>query len=414
MAQAQAQLSAEVVAGLGASADLLAYGATDAAMARISAADARVERLARRSATAAGLSSALVVAATGLSVVACLALGVSAVRRGSLDGVSLAVIALLPLALADVLSGLPAAQLARSRVAGAAARIFEVIDAHDPVSDPQVGQLPADPQGPAGASGLPRTLVTYEVAARYPASAADVLTDVDIRLDGARRVALVGPSGSGKSTLALLLVRFLDPVGGRIELDGRDVTALTQDHVRAQVGLMSQDSHIFDTTIAENIHLADRSATLDQVAQVAVRAGLGPWLAELPRGLQTRVGAHGGAVSGGQRQRIALARTMLAARAVQLLDEPAEHLEVELADRLLADVLADRSKPTLLITHRLGPTLDCDEVVVLESGRVVERGTPGELLAARGHYWAMLARERGDEAAVEAVMGNESTVGVGQ
>lgn len=398
MAGAQAQLSAEIVAGLRASADLVAYGATGAAMTRIAAADAEVERLARRSATAAGLGSALTVGATGFSVVACLAFGVQAVRAGALDGVALAVVALLPLALAEVLSGLPAARLARSRVAGAAGRIFEVIDSADPVSDPPGGGQPlrADAAGPSGS----RTLVTSGAAARYPGASADALTAIDLRLTGSRRVALIGPSGSGKSTLALLLVRFLDPAAGRIDLDGADVTTLSQDQVRSVVGLMTQDAHIFDTTIEENIHLADRSATAVQVAEAAVRAGLGQWLAELPGGLNTRVGAHGGAVSGGQRQRIALARTLLAARPVQLLDEPGEHLEAELADRLLADILADQARPTLLITHRLGPTLDCDEVVVLESGHVVERGSPARLVAARGAYWAMLARERGDEAAV--------------
>ena len=393
-AQAEGRLAAQVVTSFSAAPELLAYGAVDAALAGVAQADAELTALDRRSASASGLGGALSALATGLTVVACIALGVTAVGDGAVDGVWLATLVLMPLAIADVLSGMPAAALARARVSGAARRIFDVIDAPAPV--------PTAPAGPADRGDAARTppqdaaLALTGVAARYPRAGADAVTDIDLDLAPGRRIALVGPSGSGKSTVAAVLLRLLDHRDGTYRLDGRDVRDAGEDRVREAVTAVDQQAHLFDTTIEENLRLANRGATAEQMAAALVAAQLDGWIDGLPAGLATRVGAHGSAVSGGQAQRIALARVLLADRPIVVLDEPGEHLDPAMADAVTATALGSTSgRSVLLITHRMAHTGDCDEVVVLNQGRIVERGTPGELRAAAGWYADAAAREDG-------------------
>jgi ABC-type transport system involved in cytochrome bd biosynthesis fused ATPase/permease subunit len=450
-AASSGRLSAHVVTHLSAADELLAYGTVDAAMADVSRADAELAALDRRTARAAGLGDAVSALATGLTIVACLGLGVTAVRQGQLDGVWLAALALIPLAMADVLSGLPAAALARARVAGAAARIFEVIDAPDPV--PERRRTPAPPtqssaaaEDPAkaasgspakGASGSPArapgatpetkaaepalaggepasgpaaepaaapttnhapethapnpTCELRGIAARYPGATSDALHEVDMHLPPGRRVAVVGPSGSGKSTLVAVLLRLLDHRAGTYHLDGQDIRDLAEEQVRSRVTALDQHAHLFDTTIGENIRLANRAAGPAAVRRAVERAALAEWVDALPHGLDTRVGAHGSAVSGGQAQRIALARALLADRPVVVLDEPGEHLDAATADQVTASaLLATAGQSVVLVTHRMAHTGQCDEVVVLDEGRVRERGSPQGL---RGWYAQAVARQ---------------------
>ena len=391
-AAAEGRLAAQVVGTLSAAPDLLVYGAVDPAMAQLARADAELTALDRRTATASGLGMALGALASGLAIVACLGLGAAAVRSGTLDGVWLATLVLIPLAMADVLSGLPAAALARARVAGAAARIFEVMDAPDPVpgAAPGQGTSPAEPATPERTG----TAALVGVAARYPAAAQDAVDGLDLALAPGRRVALVGPSGAGKSTVAAVMLRLLDHRDGQYLLAGRDVRGLPEEAVRTQVTAVDQRAHLFDTSIEENLRLANRGAGPEQLRAALEGAALADWVDALPAGLATRVGAHGSAVSGGQAQRIALARVLLADRPVVVLDEPGEHLDPVMADQVTATALvATAGRSVLLITHRMAHTGDCDEVIVLSEGAVVARGTPGALT---GWYAEAVARERGE------------------
>jgi thiol reductant ABC exporter CydC subunit len=390
---AEGRLSAQVVTGLSAAPELLAYGAVEAAVAGIAGTDAELTSLDRRSATASGLGGALNALATGLTVVACIALGVSAVGDGQVDGVWLATLVLMPLAIADVLSGMPAAALARAHVTGAAERIFEVIDAPDPVP---AGRGDALTSTPTPARTPDTALDLTGIAARYPGADSDAVTDIDLDLIPGRRIALVGPSGSGKSTIAAVLLRLLDHRTGSYRLADQDVRDLGEDGVREAMAAVDQQAHLFDTTIEENLRLASREATPDQMRAAIEGAQLDGWIDSLPAGMATRVGAHGSAVSGGQAQRIALARVLLADRPIVVLDEPGEHLDPSMADQVTAAALSSTTgRSVVLVTHRMAHTGDCDEVVVLSQGRVVQRGTPAELRTTEGWYAEATAREEG-------------------
>jgi ATP-binding cassette subfamily C protein CydCD len=209
-------------------------------------------------------------------------------------------------------------------------------------------------------------------------------------------VAVVGPSGAGKSTLAGVLMRFLPYQAGSVALDGIEIDGIDGDEYRRVVGLVSQDAHVFDNTLEENIRLAKRDASYDELRGVLEAVGLLEWTEQLPAGLKTQVGERAERVSGGQRQRLALARALLADFPVLILDEPGEHLDTPTADAILADLLAaSRGRATLLITHRLLGLQDVDEVLVLDRGGVVERGTHAVLVGLGSRYAALWRRQRG-------------------
>ncbi len=232
------------------------------------------------------------------------------------------------------------------------------------------------------------------LSARYPGAGRDALTALDLTLTPGRRIAVVGPSGSGKTTLAQVLLRFLDASSGTYRLGDVPASALESDTVRRSVGLCAQDAHVFDSTIRENLRLARPAATDPELRDALSRARLLDWVLTLPQGLDTPVGEHGARLSGGQRQRLALARALLADFPVLVLDEP-EHLDLPTADALTADLLdATRGCATVLITHRLTGLEAVDEVLVLDGGRVVQRGPYAALAAEEGPLRRMLERER--------------------
>ena len=398
-AAAEGRLSEQVVTSLSAAPELLVYAGVEAAVTGIGRADAELTEVDRRSARASGAGAALSALTTGLTVVACLILGAGALAAGQVNGVWLATMVLMPLAIADVLSGMPAAALARARVAGAARRIFEVMDSPDPV--PTSAGDPARDQEPGAC--VPRSstdrgtsLSLAGVSARYPRAESDAVMGVDVELDAGRRIAVVGPSGSGKSTIAAVLLRLLDHRAGTYLLAGTDVRRRDEDDVRHIMTAMGQEAHLFDTTIEENLRLANRAASEQQLRAAIELAALDTWIDSLPAGMGTRVGAHGSAVSGGQAQRIALARVLLADRSIVVLDEPGEHLDPVMADQITAAALdTTQGRSVVLITHRMAHTGDCDEVLVLHEGNVVQRGTPAQLHSAGGWYSEAIAREEG-------------------
>ncbi|MEL5957578.1 thiol reductant ABC exporter subunit CydD [Streptomyces sp. CLV115] len=386
LAPARADLATRITDLLGGTAELTVAGALPARAERTRDADGVLTRIAARAATATALGGGLIALVAGLTVVATALVALPAVYDGRLAGVELAVVVLTPLAAFEAVTGLPLAVQYRRRVERSAERVFEVLDAPLPVHEPE---------SPAEAPASPFPLEVRGLSARYAGAVRDALDGIDLTLTAGRRVAVVGSSGSGKTTLAQVLVRFLDARAGTYRIGGVEADALEGDTVRRFVGLCAQDAHVFDSSIRENLRLARTDATDGELRDALGRARLLDWADALPDGLDTLVGEHGARLSGGQRQRLALARAILADFPVLVLDEPAEHLDLATADALTADLLAaTEGRTTVLITHRLQGLEAVDEVLVLDGGRVVQRGPYADLATGEGPLRRMLARER--------------------
>jgi ABC-type multidrug transport system fused ATPase/permease subunit len=223
-----------------------------------------------------------------------------------------------------------------------------------------------DPQEPAPLPPTPFAVALEGVRARYALGERPALDGVDLRLEPGQRIALTGPSGAGKTTVTNLLVRFLDPEAGRVTLGGRDLREYRQEDVRRAIAVAGQDSHLFSTTIRENVRLGRMDATDEEIEEVLRRARILDWVRSLPDGWHTLVGEEGRELSGGQRQRLVVARALLANAPVLVLDEPTAHLDSPTAERLIADVIdAASDRSILLITHRSEGLDRMDEVVTL-------------------------------------------------
>ncbi|MFD7885064.1 thiol reductant ABC exporter subunit CydD [Streptomyces bauhiniae] len=392
LAPARGVLATRVTDLLTGTAELTVAGALPSRTAATRKADGTLTRIASRSAGVTALGDGLTALISGLTVTVAALLGAQAAAGGRIHGVLVAVVVLTPLAAFEAVLGLPLAVRYRQRVARSAERVYEVLDAPVPVHEPE---------HPREAPASPFPLVVKNLTARYEDQHRDALHGLDLTLERGRRIAVVGPSGSGKTTLAQVLLRFLDPGSGTYTLAGVDAAEMDGDEVRRLVGLCAQDAHLFDSSVRENLLLARKDATEAELRDVLLRARLLDWVDGLPEGLDTHVGEHGARLSGGQRQRLALARALLADFPVLVLDEPAEHLDLPTADALTDDLLAaTEGRTTLLITHRLAGLAAVDEVLVLDAGRVVQRGPYAELLAVDGPLAAMARREAEAEALV--------------
>jgi thiol reductant ABC exporter CydC subunit len=355
---ARGELTSEIVELLRAAPELVVYGAEERTLERVRSADRELDCLARRDAVAGGFGDALSVLVAGLTVAGVLAVSVQAHAAGSLDRVLVAMLALLALASFEAVAALPAAARELSGTLASGRRVLELVDREPTVRDPVT---PFDP--PAGSS-----VALEDVTARYESAATPVVSDFDLRLEPGNRVALVGPSGAGKTTLTNILLRFLDPAGGRVVLDGCDLREYRQHDVRAQFALAGQEAHVFDSTIRANLLLARPDASEADLRLALRRTHLDEWVESLPDGLDTLVGEDGSKLSGGQRQRLTIARALLSDAPVLVLDEPTAHLDPKTAAAVIDDAFAaagDRS--VLLITHREEGLDLVDEVVTLDA-----------------------------------------------
>jgi thiol reductant ABC exporter CydC subunit len=343
-APARAELTADLVEAMRGAQELDVYGRRPEVRLRIARRSRELARLGRRDALAAGLGDALAVLVAGVTTAAVLAIVVGERASGLLDPVLVATLALLALASFDVVVPLPAAARELSRTLASGGRIFELTDREPAIVDP-ANPVPAPPKH--------APIELDRVTVRYAGEEAPALRRASLRIEPGERVALLGPAGSGKTTVTKLLLRFLDPVAGRVTVAGRDVREFRQDDVRRMFAIAGQDAHVFHSTIRANLALARPDATEADLWHALDRARLGDWVASLPDGLDTLVGEEGTELSGGQRQRLTLARALLADTPVLLLDEPTAHVDAEAAEELVRDVFsATRGKTVLLVTHR--------------------------------------------------------------
>ncbi|QHC55748.1 ATP-binding cassette subfamily C protein CydC [Rathayibacter tanaceti] len=343
---------------------LIAFDAAGEAMADVARVEEALARAARRRAASAGAAAAALALCSGLAVGAGLALGVPAV--GDLGGPGLGVIALVPLAVFEVLAAAPLAVQSARTALSSAQRLADLdSEAASPAlaTDADVDPLAALPTA--------RDIVLRDVAVRWPGAATPALSGVSLQLPAGARVLVTGGSGSGKTTLAHALVRFLDHSGSYL-LGGVEARTLPQAAVRRVVGLAEQQPYLFDDTIRQNLLFARPEADAAVLEDVLERVGLASWVAARG-GLDARVGERGSLVSGGQAQRIALARALLADFDVLVLDEPTASVDAPVADALLADLLrAAEGRTVVLIAHRVDPRLAFDRRLRVGGGTVVE------------------------------------------
>jgi len=294
------------------------------------------------------------------------------------------------------LGGLTGGYAALRQASGAAVRLFELLDTGPEVADlPDARPLPTPIRGEIR---FDRVSFRY---GREP-DAPWLFEELDLAVSPGETVALVGPSGAGKTTLVNLLLRFYDPSGGKILLDGHDIRRATLRSLREAVAVVPQEPLLFGGTILENIGYGRLGATREEIEAAAAAANAAGFIADLPAGYETTVGERGVKLSGGQRQRIAIARAVLKDAPLLLLDEATSALDnaAEAAiQAALARLMADRT--TLVIAHRLSTVERADRIVVLDRGRIVEQGRHAELLARGGLYHRLATRGFGTDGAAD-------------
>ncbi|PZF98873.1 thiol reductant ABC exporter subunit CydC [Micromonospora deserti] len=368
-------------------ADLAAFGATGYAL---HAARERAGRLARLERRLAATGFAVDAAGVLLSGLTAGAVVLTALAAG-VDGVLVGVLAVGTLAAVEIALALVGAARQWTGLRTGLARVAALL-----------AETPAAPAGGgAGVEPGPHAVRFEEVTVRYRDGAAPALDGFSLDLPPGRRVAVVGPSGAGKSTLAAVLTGTVRPQGGRVTLDGRELSAYRGEELPRAVGGLLAEAYVFHASVRENLLLGRPGAGDDELAAATAAAGLLDWVRAQPAGWETVVGEEGGQLSGGQRQRLALARALLAAPGVLVLDEPTEGLDPAAADAVLRSTLAatPAGHSVLLISHRLLGLTELDEILVLDAGRITQRGRHADLVEAPGWYrdqWLLQeAAERG-------------------
>jgi subfamily B ATP-binding cassette protein MsbA len=366
-----------------------AFGAADFEIARFGAANVATRRAIMRTVRVKSALRPLIHLVGLLGVFLVLIMGFVGVTHLGIrpDAVVLVIISLL--VMTNHFKDYGKARLALSESLAAADKVFAVIDTPPDIVDAPAAVALSDCRG---------RLCFEGVGFRYR-SGAPVLADVDVVVEPGQVVALVGSSGAGKTSLANLVPRLYDVTAGRLLVDGHDVRTVTLASLRAQIGIVPQQTVLFRGTVAENIAYGKPSATRDEIAAAAAAANAAGFIADFPEGYDTELGERGAKLSGGQAQRIAIARAILRDPRILILDEATSSLDTE-SEALVQEALERlmRHRTTLVIAHRLSTITNADLILVLEAGRIVERGSHAELMARpEGVYRRMVLLQTGVE-----------------
>jgi len=381
----RSELYSRIVEGTQGVQDLLAFGREEEQGRQIEVLNRKLARVERRQALISGLHDSSGDLLSNLAMLVALILAIPLVAGGEVRGIYLAFLALVALGVFEAATPLGAAFQTIGRTTAAGERLFEVSDSEPTIRNPK-SPLPVPEDF---------TLRFDNVSFRYGEGDPFSLEDVSFALEPGRKVAVVGPSGSGKSTLANLILRFRDPQGGEIRLGGRSLSEYAQEDVRRLVSVVPQSTHVFNDTLRNNLLLADPEANDEALELALERARICSFIERLPDGLDTYVGEHGSRLSGGERRRLAVARALLKDAPLLLLDEPTANLDTVTELEVLASVWeAARDRAALLVTHRLVGMEEMHEILVMDAGRIVERGAHEQLLAAGGLYCRMLETQR--------------------
>lgn len=325
--------------------------------------------------------------ALGAAVVGAIYFGSHATAAGQVSGVMLSVLVLTPLAAFEGAAMLAPAAVQLVHSAGAAVRIMDLLD-RSPAPDYEEASLPEDAKP---------VIEAKDLSVAWP-NGPEVARGINLHLESGQAVAIVGPSGIGKSTLLFTLAGMLPARSGSVTLSGQDIFHLKREEASRFVSLTSEDAHVFEASVLENLRVANAKLDEEGARKVLEAAGLSAWVDELPKGMNTILGSGGTTVSGGERRRLLIARALAAPAPLILLDEPSEHLDSETADRLVKDLVAatrNGDKAVLVVTHRLTPLTDVDEVLVMAKGSdqvttIKARGTHKELCEKYEFYrWAL-------------------------
>jgi ATP-binding cassette subfamily C protein CydC len=378
----RAEQKAMLVDGVQGAQDLLAYGQSQAYFQKLGGLDSRIGTLQRRMALLSGLQEALNDLLKNGAMLCLLALAIPLIALRQIDAIYLGCLSLLVLAAFEVVQPLGQAGQFLGHSLAAGRRLFSLMDTPPSVEDPPVpvGLPPLD-----AATGY--ELAFEKIRFSYDPTEPSALKQITLRVRPGTRVAIVGTSGSGKSTLLRLALRYWDPDEGRIMLNGVDIRHLALADLRSVMGVVTQETYLFNTTLQANLLMARPDASEADILRVLEQARLGEFVRQLPKGLNTRVGEQGLRLSGGERQRLAIARALLKDAPLLLLDEITANLDPVTEKEVIAALQTlVQGRTTLLITHRLVAMEQMDEIVVLEDGEIKEQGTHAQLIARQGRY----------------------------